>query len=507
MNHADRQHKKATYKEWLGLAIIALPCLVYAMDLNVLNLALPAISLELKPSASELLWIIDIYGFLLAGFLITMGTLGDRIGRRKILMIGASAFAVTSIIAAFSENVETLILMRALMGIAAATFAPSTLSLIRNMFHDEHERSFAIAIWITSFSLGGMIGPLVGGILLEYFWWGAGFLVALPVMALLLLLGPVILPEYKDPGAGRLDILSAVLSLCTVLLMIFGLKQLATEGVGSQPVLFLLAGMGVGYYFIHRQKTIAYPLLDIGLFANPKFSASVIAFGTSCLVMFGVYIYITQYLQLVLGLSALWAGIYTIPWAASFIVGSLLTPKIARSFSPGLIVTAGLALAAAGFALLFLITPVSGLGPLVAGMVIMGLGLAPVFTLGNDIIVSSAPAERAGSASAISETCSEFCSALGIAVFGSLGNLFYRVGMNAQITSVHPHSLEAEALTNLGNTLTASQGLANPVREVIVISAKSVFVDSMHIASLFAALLLVCASVLIAKIMKVQKQA
>ena len=194
---------KATRREWFGLAVIALPCLVYAMDLTVLNLAVPALSRALVPSASQLLWIIDIYGFFVAGFLITMGTLGDRIGRRRLLLIGAAFFAVASVLAAFARTPTELIVLRALLGIAGATLAPSTLSLIRNMFHDETQRQFAIGVWITAFSVGSAIGPLVGGWLLEHFWWGSVFLIAVPVMVLLLVLGPVLLPEFRDEHAGR----------------------------------------------------------------------------------------------------------------------------------------------------------------------------------------------------------------------------------------------------------------------------------------------------------------
>ena len=223
---------RATRREWIGLAVIALPCLLYSMDLTVLNLAVPHLSADLKPSSSQLLWIVDIYGFLLAGSLITMGTLGDRIGRRRLLLIGAVAFGLASVFAAFSTSAAMLIVSRALLGIAAATLAPSTLSLIRNMFLDPKERTFAIGVWIASFSAGGAIGPLVGGILLTYFWWGSVFLVAVPVMAALLVLGPIFLPEYRDPEAGRLDILSAVLSLVAVLSVIYGIKRIAEYGTG-----------------------------------------------------------------------------------------------------------------------------------------------------------------------------------------------------------------------------------------------------------------------------------
>src|SRR5687768_13525191 len=221
---------RAGKREWIGLAAIALPCLLYAMDLTVLNLAVPKLSADLKPSSTQLLWIIDIYGFLVAGSLITMGTLGDRIGRRRLLMIGAVAFGVASVLAAFSRSAEMLIATRAVLGLAGATLAPSTLSLIRNMFLDADQRRVAIGVWITSYSVGAAIGPLVGGVLLEHFRWGSVFLIGVPVMVLLLVIGPSLLPEYRDPNAGRLDLLSAAMSLAAVLLVIYGLKKTAEDG-------------------------------------------------------------------------------------------------------------------------------------------------------------------------------------------------------------------------------------------------------------------------------------
>src|SRR5215212_3497267 len=228
---------RAGRREWIGLAVIALPCLLYSMDLTVLNLAVPSLSADLKPSSAQMLWIVDIYGFMIAGSLITMGTLGDRIGRRRLLLLGAAAFGAASVIAAFSRSAEMLIATRALLGIAGATLAPSTLSLIRNMFLDPGQRTVAIGVWVTSYSVGGAIGPLLGGIVLEYFWWGSVFLLGVPVMVLLLLVAPVLLPEYKDPQAGRLDLLSAGMSLAAVLLVIYGLKQFAENGLQLGPVL------------------------------------------------------------------------------------------------------------------------------------------------------------------------------------------------------------------------------------------------------------------------------
>jgi DHA2 family multidrug resistance protein-like MFS transporter len=279
---------RAGRREWIGLAVIALPCLLYSMDLTVLNLAVPHISADLKPSSSQLLWIVDIYGFLIAGSLITMGTLGDRIGRRRLLLIGAAAFGAASVLAAFSTSAGMLIATRALLGIAGATLAPSTLSLIRNMFLDPGQRTFAIGVWATSYSVGAAIGPLLGGILLEYFWWGSVFLLAVPIMVLLLVVGPVLLPEFRDPQAGRLDLLSAAQSLAAVLLVTYGLKKLAQDGPGWPPAISILAGLGIGVLFVHRQRRLADPLIDLRLFRVPAFSASLAAYTLGTLVAFGI---------------------------------------------------------------------------------------------------------------------------------------------------------------------------------------------------------------------------
>src|ERR687891_867594 len=239
---------RATRREWIGLAVLLLAALVYAMDLTVLNLAIPRISAELGPTSAQLLWIIDIYGFLVAGLLITMGTLGDRIGRRKLLLGGAVGFALASVLAALSTSSEMLIAARAVLGIAGATIAPSTLSLIFTMFLDQKQRSTAIGLWIAAYSAGGAIGPVIGGVLLEFFWWGSVFLIGVPVMALLLILGPRTLPEYRDPNAGRLDLASAAMSLLAILSVVYGLKQIAQDGISLVPVLAILAGVVIGIW-------------------------------------------------------------------------------------------------------------------------------------------------------------------------------------------------------------------------------------------------------------------
>jgi DHA2 family multidrug resistance protein-like MFS transporter len=432
---------RATRREWIGLAVIALPCLLYSMDLTVLFLAVPHLSADLRPSSTQLLWITDIYGFLLAGSLITMGTLGDRIGRRRLLLAGAAAFGVASVLAAFSTSAGMLIAARALLGVAGATLAPSTLSLIRNMFADPRQRTVAIGVWISSFSAGGAIGPLAGGVLLEWFWWGSVFLLGVPVMALLLVVGPLLLPESRDPQAGRLDLPSAGLSLGAVLLVIYGLKRVALDGLGWPPVLSIVAGLAVGVVFVRRQQTLIDPLLDLRLFANRAFSAALATNTLGFFVGFAALLLIAQYLQLVLGLSPLQAGLWTVPSGGGFIVGSMLTPLLVRRLRPALVMASGLALAAVGFGLLTQVDPASGLTVLVTGSVMFSLGLAPVFTLAADLVVGAAPPERAGAASGISETSSEFGGALGIAVLGSVALAVYR----GQVTDAVPAGVPPQA--------------------------------------------------------------
>lgn len=486
---------RATRREWVALGVIALPCLVYAMDLTVLNLALPAISADLRPSAAQLLWIIDIYGFMVAGLLITMGTLGDKLGRRRLLLIGAAAFAAASVAAALSTTAQALIATRALLGIAGATLAPSTLSLISNMFRDEAERRIAIGIWISSYSVGGAIGPLVGGVILQYFAWPAIFWAAVPVMLLLLAVGPFLLPEYRDPEAGRLDLGSVALSLTAVLGGVFALKQ-AAEGHVSAPTWVAMAlGLAAGVAFVRRQRRIAYPLLDLRLFGQPRFAAAICTYALTSFAMFGVYIFISQHLQLVLGLSPLVAGLCTVPWALSFVVGSMLTPAIAQRYSAPRTMVTGLAVAAVGFAAMTLVDGDHGLVALVLGMTLMGIGMAPVFTLGNDIVISSAPPERAGAASALSETSAELSGALGIAVFGSMATGLYRAGMAGQLPPGLPAEAVAETST-LGGALTVAEGLPGPLAEALRLAARTAFVDGLQAAAVLGTGIMVASGLL-----------
>ena len=485
MSTADQPQSpaKAGRREWLGLAVLALPCLLYSMDLTVLHLAVPKLTTDLQPTSSQLLWIIDIYGFLVAGSLITMGTLGDRIGRRRLLLVGAAAFGAASIAAAFSTTATMLIATRALLGLAGATIAPSTLSLIRILFEDPRQRTTAIGIWITSYSVGGAIGPLVGGVLLETFWWGSVFLVGVPVMVLLLIVGPRLLPEYRDPNAGRPDLISALLSLVAVLAVIFGLKRIAQDGLAVVPVLFILGGAAVGATFVRRQLRLPDPLVDLRLFRAPAFSASLATYGLAILFSFGSFLFLPQYLQLVLGLSPFRGGLWTIPWSLAFVVGSLLTPVLVRWIRPAFVMAGGLVIAAIGFALFTRIDATTGFALFVGGSTTFALGLAPVFTLTTDLVVGSAPPEKAGAASAISETSAEFGGALGIAAFGSIGVAVYRAMIGSALPAGVPAEVADEARATLGGAFVAAAKLPAPVGAELTRVAQEAFVAGLQICA------------------------
>jgi MFS transporter, DHA2 family, multidrug resistance protein len=475
---------KATLREWIGLAVLALPCLLYSMDLTVLNLALPALSEDLRPSSSELLWIVDIYGFFVAGSLITMGTLGDRIGRRRMLLMGAAAFGVASVVAAFSTSATMLIATRALLGFAGATLAPSTLSLVRNMFLEDRQRTLAIGIWITSYSVGAAIGPLIGGVVLQYFWWGSVFLIGVPVMLLLLVLGPILLPEFRDPSAGKLDLVSAGLSLAAILLAIYALKRVAEHGLQVGDGVVLLFGLTAGAAFVRRQLTLAEPLIDLRLFRAPAFNVSLAAYLLATFAAFGGFVFISQYLQLVFGLSPLEAGVLTMPWALSFVVGSIATPAITRHIRPAVVMSVGLVVATLGFGLLTQSDAGNGTALLVIATVVIALGLAPVFTLATDLVIGSAPVERAGAAAAISETSSEFGGALGIAILGSLGAAVYRSHMRDAIpASVAPEAADA-ARSTLAGAAAVAEHLPGTLGAEVLGAGRLAFTQSFDLASI-----------------------
>jgi DHA2 family multidrug resistance protein-like MFS transporter len=359
------------------------------------------------------------------------------------------------------------------------------------MFLDPEQRTVAIGIWVTSFSVGASIGPLLGGIVLEYFWWGAVFLLAVPVMMLLLAVGPRLLPEFRDPQAGRLDLPSAALSLAAVLLVIYALKRIAEVGLGWVPVASIVIGLALGIQFVRRQRALADPLIDLGLFRVPAFSASLATYMLACFVSFGAYVFTAQYLQLVLGLSPLEAGLWTVPSMLAFVVGSLLVPPLARGFQPAHVIGAGLVLAAAGFGVLILVEASAGLAAVVVGSVIYSLGICPAVILSTDLVVGSAPVERAGAASAISETSAELGGALGIAILGSIGTAVYRRAMADGILAGVPSEAAEAARATLGGALAAAEQLSDALGAALLGPAREAFTDGMQLTMAICAVVVV----------------
>lgn len=488
-------HRRATTGDWVGLSVLALACLMYVMDLTVLHLALPQISEQLAPSSAQLLWIIDVYGFMVAGALVTMGTLGDRIGRRKLLMIGAAAFGLTSILAAFSTTPEMLIVSRALLGLAGATLAPSTLSLIFHMFADPRQRSVAIGVWIGAFSAGSAIGPVLGGLVLEHFWWGAVFLLALPVMVALLILAPILLPEYKDPNAGRLDLRSVGMSIAAVLAVIFGLKEIAQDGVSWLPITLILAGLAVGWLWVRRQQRLADPMIDVGLFRISSFRTALAVNFLAVFISVGYFLFLAQYLQLILGLSPLQSGLWSLPSAAGFILGSQLGPRIVRRVQPALVIAVGLGLTAVGLGLLTQIGVSDGLWVIVTSSVIISVGLGPVFGLTTELIVGTAPPEKAGAASGISETAAELGGALGIAILGSVGVAIYRSQLAADLPAGLPTQAADAAKDTLGGAVVVSSTLPPAEGAAVFDAAANAFVTGLQVVSAVATVIAVVIAV------------
>ncbi|SDQ30644.1 MFS transporter [Thermostaphylospora chromogena] len=478
---------RAGRREWLGLAVLALPTLLLSIDLTVLYLALPHLSAELAPSSTQQLWILDIYGFLIAGFLITMGNLGDRIGRRRLLMIGAAAFGVASAFAAYATSPETLIAARAVMGVAGATLMPSTLALISNMFKDPKQMGVAIGIWMGCFMAGSAVGPLFGGALLTSFWWGSVFLVNLPIMLLLLLVAPKLLPEYRNPEAGRPDLTSVALSLVAILTFIYAIKELPKTGWEPVTALALVVGLAVGTAFVLRQRRLADPLLDMGLFGSRSFSAALLSMLFGFMAVSAIGMFVVQYLQTVEGLNPLMTGLWSLPGAGVTIIGTVVAPVVARRVRPAYLISGGLVLSLIGLVLMSQIT--SGVPPMIGAQALVMFGMSPLMAVGYNMVIGSAPMEKAGSAASMSETTGEVAGALGIAVLGTVGTATYTTRMADAV----PAGFPAEAAEAARETLAGAVAVAEQVPQAaatLVASAREAFIEGMHATAIVSAVLI-----------------
>ncbi|WP_067182850.1 MFS transporter [Microtetraspora niveoalba] len=463
-------------RAWLGLVVLALPTLLVAMDATALLLALPQLSADLGATNVQQLWISDSYGFMVAGLVITMGTLGDRIGRRRLLMIGGAAFAVLSVVAAFAAGPLMLIVVRALLGVAGATLMPSTLALITDMFRDQRQRGQAIAIWATCQFTGGALGPVLAGFLLQHFWWGSVFLAAVPAMAVLLLAGPILLPEFRDDRAGRLDPASVALSLVAVLSMVYGIKQLTVESVPVVPAVALVAGAAVGFVFVRRQLRLETPLLDLRLLGNRPFTAVLVGLVFAGIAMAGTGLLVTQYLQSVLGFSPVASALLFAPMGLGTAAGTMAAPALARRMKQTTAIAGGLVVSALGSLLLVGVGGASALPLVMTGIAVLALGTGPLFALGTGLVVGAVPPERAGSAASMSETSNYFGGSLGFALVGVLAAVVYRGRMDGTSDSL------AGAVAAAGR-LPAGQGAE------LLHAAREAFTAGLHVTGVVAAVI------------------
>lgn len=492
---ASRRTPESTpRRRWAALAVLMLPVLLVAIDNTVLSFAIPAIAEGLRPSSNQQLWIVDVYPLILAGLLVPMGSLGDRIGRRRILLIGATGFTVLSAAAAFAPTAEWLIAARAAMGFFGAMLMPATLSLLRNIFTDPNERRLAIAIWASGFSGGAALGPIVGGFLLEHFPWGSVFLMAVPIMLPLLVLGVLLIPESKDPHPGPVDPWSILLALATMTPLVYGIKTFSTEGLGWIPVLAVLISLVSGIVFVRRQLSREQPMLNVRLFTNPVFTGAVLSNLLSVFSLVGFLYFISQHLQLVSGYSPMRAGVMLLPGLVVTIVAGLLVVRLVKKWRPSRVVAVGLLLNAAGFGLAAWAGPQGSDAGLIAAFAVLGAGIGLAETIANDMILAAVPAHQAGAASAISETAYETGSVLGTAVLGSILNFAYRA--NLDLPSGVPGDVAEDARQTLGGAIDAATRLGGDLGARLVDSARHAFDSGVLITSLIGVVLMLVAAVM-----------
>ncbi|MDG4862408.1 MFS transporter [Streptomyces sp. T-3] len=470
MNEQHPSHRAGS-RAWLGLLVVLGPVLLVAMDGSVLFLAMPKVTEALSPTADQSLWILDSYGFAVGSLLISFGSIGDRYGRLRLLLIGATVFGIASAGASFAPNPELLIAARTLMGVAGATLLPSALAVLSELFTDPRLRARAIGIFAATFAAGFAIGPAVGGQLLSRFWWGSVFLINLPVVVLFLMLAPVLLREARTTRAGGVDVRSVLLSTVGLLLTVYAVKDLATQGPTAASAVTGIVGIAGLVGFARRQGRLEHPLIDFRLFRDRVFTVAIIT-GLLPLMAWSAAAYLGGiYLQSVLGLSVLHAALLALPGAAVLTVTCIVTPALAgRIGRRTALVTCHFCVA---IGLLMLVpTGVShGIGWYVASTVVAGLGYGISFSVVADTAVAAVPAERAGSAAAVAETSNEIGNALGIALLGSLAALLFRV-QGPDVADTLSETLQIPSLA-----------------PSVISEAKAAFVTGLHVAAVVAGVL------------------
>ncbi|KIF76799.1 MFS transporter [Streptomyces sp. 150FB] len=481
---------RAGRREWTALGVLMLPLLLVSMDVSILYFAIPSISEDLEPGSTQQLWILDTYGFVLAGLLITMGSLGDRLGRRKVLLAGAAVFGVASVAAAYAHSPGTLIAARALLGVGGACLMPSTLALIRSLFTDPAQRAKAVTLWTTVMATGISFGPVVSGALLAHFWWGSVFLVNLPAMVLLLVLAPFLLPEFRSERRGPFDVLSALLSLAALLPVIQGIKELAKNGYEPLPVLGIAAGLALGVVFVRRQSRLEHPMVDLELLRRPAYGGSVLVNLLAMAAMVGFAVFFTQYLQSVLGQSPFEAALWSMAPSAGVVVAVPLGATLALRLDRAYVMAGGLLVAAAGFLWLTRTGTDSALWTVLAGSALYAAGLVNAMTLANELALGAAPVESAGSAAAVLQSGEELGGALGMAVLGSIGAAVY----SADVTKALPGLPHAAAET-LGGAVSTARHLPAAPGGPLLSAAREAFTHGMDLAAFGAAVAMLAGAV------------
>jgi DHA2 family multidrug resistance protein-like MFS transporter len=493
---SSQQPTTTPRRAWAALAVLLLPVLLIAVDNTILAFALPSIAQEFRPAATTQLWIVDVYSLVLATLLIAMGSLGDRIGRRRLLMIGAAGFAVVSAAAAFAPSAGYLVAARAVLGFFGAMLMPSTLSLIRNIFEDASSRRLAIAIWASFFTAGSALGPIVGGALLEHFHWGAVFLVAVPILLPLLILAPRLVPESRDPNPGPLDLTSVALSLTTMLPLVWAIKTAAHDGASWLVGGALAMTVASALLFVRRQNRSATPMIDIRLFGYAPFASSILANFLSIVGLIGFIFFVSQHLQLVLGLSPLTAGLVTLPGAVLSMVAGIGVVRLVKWIAPHALVIVGLVLVSVGFGMILLFRHDLNVSAVVVSFIVLEIGVGISQTITNDTIVSSVPPAKAGAASAVSETAYELGAVVGTAVLGTIFTAFYR--NNVAVPQGLTAAQTADAAESIGGATAVAHQLSPSVADKLLDSAKVAFDSGIAPTAIIASLLTLVAAAVVA---------
>lgn len=475
-----------------SLALLLLPTAVVAVDLNVLFLAVPALTADLGATATQQLWITDVYGLVVGVLAIVAGAVADRVGRRRLLLCGCAGFLVASLLAAYAASPEALLLARVLQGMAGATLMPSTLALIGDVFPDDAGRARAIGTWATCQFAFASLGPVVGGVLLHWFWWGSVFLLAVPVCATVLVLGRRLLPASRPTDrAPRVDLLSAGL-LMAALLALFTVIKACIPGAATPVWLVgvaVVVVIGAGTVFVRRQRRLVVPFLDLDLLRERTIVVSVASLTLVAVVLAGTGFWVTQYLQSVSGLSPLGAAVAFMPMGLGIGAGSFLAPVLARRLDPDVLIPAGLVVAALGSLLQLTVTPDGGHAPMLVAITLTAFGCGPLFAFGTHRVVSSAPPAASGRAAALAETSNHLGSSLGFAAVGSLATAVFVLALRPAVGVL---GLDAAPGT-MAETRAAATG-GSPDREVVLEALAVAGTDALHAVGIFGAVvLLVCA--------------